>query len=326
MAEVERRYEGQELPLPDDWGGYRLRPQVYELWQHGEHRLHDRLRYTAARGRPSGAWSAWLRNIPPMAESHEPGGRGRARSRQRRAVERVRDTGFPIVMRGYDRQRVDRYVAEVADLVAELEDNQLSESVVQKALEEVGDQTSSILQRARETAGEIEAQSWAKAEATVERAEREAEITRRDADTYADRLADDTRALWEERQRLIEEMRQLADEVLGVADDALDRVQPPGSDLDDELEYDDDTTAAHPGSFGDDDTTAAEEGVFADEGRPGPEEPAAEAEEPAASEGEAATTPEADEAAEPNSGNGTADEASDLTTVFERPPAERRPD
>jgi pyridoxamine 5'-phosphate oxidase len=53
VEEVERRYEGQELPLPDDWGGYRLRPQVYELWQHGEHRLHDRLRYTAAEG---GEW------------------------------------------------------------------------------------------------------------------------------------------------------------------------------------------------------------------------------------------------------------------------------
>jgi pyridoxamine 5'-phosphate oxidase len=53
VEEIKRRYEGQELALPDDWGGYRLRPQVYELWQHGEHRLHDRLRYTAVEG---GEW------------------------------------------------------------------------------------------------------------------------------------------------------------------------------------------------------------------------------------------------------------------------------
>lgn len=53
VGELERRYEGQELPLPEDWGGYRLRPRVYELWQHGEHRLHDRLRYTAGDG---GGW------------------------------------------------------------------------------------------------------------------------------------------------------------------------------------------------------------------------------------------------------------------------------
>jgi len=30
---------------PDWWGGYMLRPQAYEFWQHREDRLHDRLRY-----------------------------------------------------------------------------------------------------------------------------------------------------------------------------------------------------------------------------------------------------------------------------------------
>jgi len=30
---------------PDWWGGYVLRPQTYEFWQHREDRLHDRLRY-----------------------------------------------------------------------------------------------------------------------------------------------------------------------------------------------------------------------------------------------------------------------------------------
>ena len=48
VAELEARYEGSELPVSDDWGGFRLQPRVYELWQHREHRLHDRLRYTPA--------------------------------------------------------------------------------------------------------------------------------------------------------------------------------------------------------------------------------------------------------------------------------------
>jgi pyridoxamine 5'-phosphate oxidase len=39
------RFEGTEVSLPAAWGGYRLRPAVYELWQHREDRLHDRLRY-----------------------------------------------------------------------------------------------------------------------------------------------------------------------------------------------------------------------------------------------------------------------------------------
>jgi pyridoxamine 5'-phosphate oxidase len=44
------RFEGAEVPLPPAWGGYRLRPAVYELWQHREDRLHDRLRYRRADG------------------------------------------------------------------------------------------------------------------------------------------------------------------------------------------------------------------------------------------------------------------------------------
>jgi pyridoxamine 5'-phosphate oxidase len=39
------RFEGAEIALPPAWGGYRLSPEVYELWQHREDRLHDRLRY-----------------------------------------------------------------------------------------------------------------------------------------------------------------------------------------------------------------------------------------------------------------------------------------
>jgi pyridoxamine 5'-phosphate oxidase len=32
-------------PRPPHWGGYRLTPAVWEFWQHGDDRLHDRLRY-----------------------------------------------------------------------------------------------------------------------------------------------------------------------------------------------------------------------------------------------------------------------------------------
>ena len=37
--------EGQEVPRPAHWGGYRLIPDTLEFWQEGEHRLHDRLLY-----------------------------------------------------------------------------------------------------------------------------------------------------------------------------------------------------------------------------------------------------------------------------------------
>lgn len=45
LGEVRQRFEGQDVPLPDNWGGYCLKPQEMEFWQGGEHRLHDRFRY-----------------------------------------------------------------------------------------------------------------------------------------------------------------------------------------------------------------------------------------------------------------------------------------
>jgi len=45
VAELERQYADSDVPRPEHWGGYRVRPETYEFWQHRDDRLHDRLRY-----------------------------------------------------------------------------------------------------------------------------------------------------------------------------------------------------------------------------------------------------------------------------------------
>jgi pyridoxamine 5'-phosphate oxidase len=45
VAEADARFPEEEIPRPPHWGGYRVRPEVVELWQGRQDRLHDRLRY-----------------------------------------------------------------------------------------------------------------------------------------------------------------------------------------------------------------------------------------------------------------------------------------
>jgi DivIVA domain-containing protein len=145
----------------------------------------------------------------------------------RSASDRIANREFPLAVRGYDRHAVDEFVQEVLEIVADLEGRQTRESVVQRALDEIGEETAGILQRAHETADEIAARSRAQAEGRMQRAEREADMLRQQADAYSEQVVVDTRILWEERQRLIQDIRQLADEVLATAEDASERVTLP---------------------------------------------------------------------------------------------------
>lgn len=45
LAQTSMRFEGQEVPLPEFWGGFRVKADEMEFWQGGPHRLHDRILY-----------------------------------------------------------------------------------------------------------------------------------------------------------------------------------------------------------------------------------------------------------------------------------------
>jgi DivIVA domain-containing protein len=179
----------------------------------------------------------------------------------------IRNVTFPGSVRGYERSAVDAYVKRVNRVIAELEMSSSPRAAVRHALEQVGEQTSGILQRAREAAEEVTAQ--AKAEAgeivvnastesdragaearhVVAKARAEAGEILAEAKAEADRLLAEAReaatalreegearlrelqadiaTTWAERRDLLDDVRGIASRLEQAASRAAARVPPP---------------------------------------------------------------------------------------------------
>lgn len=102
------------------------------------------------------------------------------------APKEIRNASFPGAVRGYDRESVDAYVRRVNQVIAELEMTSSPKAAVRHALEQVGEQTSGILQRAREAAEEITTSARQEADAATARAKADAADLVVEASTRAD--------------------------------------------------------------------------------------------------------------------------------------------
>jgi len=60
FAELERKYQGKDVPRPSHWSGYRVAPLAVEFWWNRPGRLHERELYT--RASPQAAWTMTLLN------------------------------------------------------------------------------------------------------------------------------------------------------------------------------------------------------------------------------------------------------------------------
>lgn len=55
FEKMSKNFEGKPVPLPPFWGGYRVKPALYEFWQGRGNRLSDRILYTIEDGK-------WVKN------------------------------------------------------------------------------------------------------------------------------------------------------------------------------------------------------------------------------------------------------------------------
>ena len=131
-------------------------------------------------------------------------------ARGRTFLPEVTGVEFSGSRRGYDRIEVDQFVEKVSRIVVELEAMRSPDAVIERALADVGEETSTILRRARKAGEEIIADAEAHARDRTAQVEANAREQREEADRYSARIRADA-------EQVLEQARSEAGEIVAGA-------------------------------------------------------------------------------------------------------------
>jgi DivIVA domain-containing protein len=144
---------------------------------------------------------------------------------QARVPADIRNVSFPVAMRGYDRDAVEGYVRRVNRIIAELEVTRSPQAAVRHAVEQVSEQTKTILDEARESAEKITSTAESEAEEIAAQAKQKAADLVVSSSTEADRI----RA---ESEELVARSRAEAEKIVADAEaEATERRQQAETEI-----------------------------------------------------------------------------------------------
>jgi DivIVA domain-containing protein len=143
-------------------------------------------------------------------------------ARGRTFLPDVTGVEFSSSRRGYDREEVDEYVERVSRIVVELEAMRSPDAVIERALADVGEETSAILRRARKAAEEIIADAEAHGRERTAQVDAQTREQREEADRYSASVRSDA-------EQVLTEARAEAEQIVSEARAAADRAREDAS-------------------------------------------------------------------------------------------------
>jgi DivIVA domain-containing protein len=140
-------------------------------------------------------------------------------------IARLRNPGFTLTRRGYDKHEVDKFLEQLVDWLETDAANDIGQVAVQRKLELVGKSTAHILMTTEQEAQELKRHTEGECTELRAQAETEAQQARDDADTYAQEV----------RARADAEARRTRDEATAEATETVEEGLRRRGQIDDEI-------------------------------------------------------------------------------------------